>query len=446
MANRTITGTSGVNSGATVTNPLDSEGVPNTVRTSVEVSLDNASAPGSATATFFNVNMGTGDDTLVAENMVWATGTEANRIAFDNVNMGFGNDFVSLDRSAVRGILDTGNGNDTVELIDSYVTSLDLGAGNDHLVIGPSGVDISEEEAEAKAAATVPPTTLGGAGGTDTLELYGEWTVTLTGVATVNGVTTNILTSENMWRDSVLLPPVLNGTVSWGTIQAGSVTVDRTATFTNFEALNVICFTAGTMVETPNGLVAIETLKAGDLVVTTDGVKPLSWIGKRHLSIVDLAGNPKLLPVLIPAGSFGNGLPTEDVRFSPQHRVVVRSAIAQRMFGAQEVLAPVKHLIGYNGIEIDGEAQEVTYIHLMFDTHTCVQVYGIMAETMYPGVEAFKMVPEESLVELREIFGSEIDAIIDGSLVKDSYLPMLKGREARALVARHSKNSKPLLI
>jgi len=224
------------------------------------------------------------------------------------------------------------------------------------------------------------------------------------------------------------------------------VTVDRTATFTNFEALNVICFTAGTMVETPNGLVAIETLKAGDLVVTTDGVKPLSWIGKRHLSIVDLAGNPKLLPVLIPAGSFGNGLPTEDVRFSPQHRVVVRSAIAQRMFGAQEVLAPVKHLIGYNGIEIDGEAQEVTYIHLMFDTHTCVQVYGIMAETMYPGVEAFKMVPEESLVELREIFGSEIDAIIDGSLVKDSYLPMLKGREARALVARHSKNSKPLLI
>src|SRR5690606_10332266 len=119
------------------------------------------------------------------------------------------------------------------------------------------------------------------------------------------------------------------------------------------------CFTAGTIVETPDGSVAIETLKVGDPVVTRHGIKPLKWVGKRRLDVIDLMANPKLLPIRIPAGAMGNGLPRRDVSVSPQHRIMIRSAIAERMFSTSEVLMPAKSLVGHNGIDVDGTVREV---------------------------------------------------------------------------------------
>lgn len=430
--------------GATIHNEIDpATGAPSRDPSSVSVSLDGgAYTVNEGPNAYYYVDMGDGNDSLVGENMPWA---DSSTFSFDNIFMGGGDDYARLDRSAVRGSLDMGAGSDTVKAFSTYATHLNLQDGNDQLTVGPGDQDLSDEEAEAKAASGQTMAMDGGIGD-DTLNLVGDWTVSLTsGYATVDGAVTTIVTSDQVTSGNVQLPPALNGTVEWAplTLENGD-TVANKATFANFEDINAICFTAGTMVETPDGMVPIETLKAGDPVVTADGVKPVRWIGKRHLGLPDLAGNPKLLPVMIPAGAFGNGLPTQDIRFSPQHRVVVRSEIAQRMFGTSEVLAAAKFLVGLNGIDIDGEAQGVTYVHVMFDTHTCLRVAGIDAETMYPGPEAFKMVPQEKLAELREIFGNDIDAVIEGTLVKEPFLPILKGREARTLAARHGRNGKPL--
>ena len=152
----------------------------------------------------------------------------------------------------------------------------------------------------------------------------------------------------------------------------------------------------------------------------------------------EAAEKPKL-PILVPAGAFGNGLPLRDIRFSPQHRVVIRSAIAETMFGAPEVLVAVKQLIGVNGIDVDGDARCVQYLHLMFADHQILSVEGIEAESLFPGRQALTFLSQDQLSELRAIF-PDVDAMTE----TDPAIPFLKGREGRSLAARHARNDRPL--
>ena len=62
------------------------------------------------------------------------------------------------------------------------------------------------------------------------------------------------------------------------------------------------------------------------------------WIGSAAITPTSEAINPKLKPIQITAGSLGRGLPTNDLIVSQQHRMLVHSSIAKRMFGKNEVL------------------------------------------------------------------------------------------------------------
>lgn len=73
-----------------------------------------------------------------------------------------------------------------------------------------------------------------------------------------------------------------------------------------------------------------------------------------------------------------------DLLVSPQHRILVRSKVAQRMFGKQEVLAAAKHLLTLDGIEIADDVQETTYYHILFDRNEIVYADGAEAETFLP--------------------------------------------------------------
>lgn len=440
----TINGNS-LNNGATVVNGLDSLGVPNR-NGPVTVNTNNATVSG--TDNFFNVNFAGGNDSLVGENLVWLNDGPPS-VAFGTIDMGAGDDFVSLNRSAFNTI-SMGDGNDTLILELSSGRTADLGAGDDFVRLG-GNPDATVSDAEIAQKVPSAPLTLDGGTGVDTLNLQGEWTLTLnTGNITLDtnndGVpdaTVNTLSFDQV-RFVVGFPPALGGTVSFGTItQTDGATVPQLVNFTNFELINAVCFTAGTLIETAAGTVAIETLREGDMVMTRNGLQPLRWIGKRRLDSIDLAGNPKLLPVRVPAGAFGNGLPTRDVSFSPQHRVVIRSAIAERMFGSAEVLVSVKQLIGVNGIDVDGEARKVEYFHLMFEDHQILQVEGIEAESLYPGPQAISFLSQDQLAELRAIFPN-FDELCDTDLAAASAIPFLKGRESRTLAARHAKNDRPL--
>jgi len=210
------------------------------------------------------------------------------------------------------------------------------------------------------------------------------------------------------------------------------------------------CFTRGTLIQTDAGLRPIESLKPGDLVMTRDnGLKPIQWLGMTRLDPERLAAEPKLRPVRIPAGVLGkdaNGaaLPTRDLLVSPQHRVLVRSKIAQRMTGSVEVLVPAIRLTDLPGVEQVGSSapseRVVEYYHMLFDQHEIVYSEGAETESLYTGPEVLKSLSPEAHEEIRSLFPELCDEHNPAPRAR----PFVVAKQARNLVARHLRNEKPI--
>lgn len=213
----------------------------------------------------------------------------------------------------------------------------------------------------------------------------------------------------------------------------------RQTAFSEIE--QVVCFTAGVMIHTPEGEKPIETLRPGDLVVTLDhGPQPIRWIGRRRLGRAELAMLPKLRPIRIRAGALGDGAPKRDLILSPQHRVLLRSRIARRMFGVGEALTAAKNLLGLPGVAVEEEAQEVDYIHILLDRHEVVTADGALTETLLIGPEAWKSLSAEA----REEIGALFPAICEEIGARPSAREIAPGARTRGFVERSVKNRKPV--
>ena len=211
----------------------------------------------------------------------------------------------------------------------------------------------------------------------------------------------------------------------------------------NFETTGVVCFTAGTMIDTPEGQRRIEDLAAGDFVLTSDhGAQPIRWIGVRHLAGETLRRDPKLWPVRIAAGALGNGLPCCDLSVSRQHRVLVRSVIAERMFDTREVLVPAHRLVGLEGISLVADASEVSYFHLLFERHEILFSNGAETESLYPGPQALASLGPEAVGEVLRLFP---ELAMRELAIKSARLIPATGRAMKKLAARHLRNCKPLV-
>ncbi|WP_058241118.1 Hint domain-containing protein [Shimia marina] len=178
--------------------------------------------------------------------------------------------------------------------------------------------------------------------------------------------------------------------------------------FDNFEEINftVVCFASGTRIATPEGDREIETLKAGDKVLTKDrDAQPIRWIGARHLSAEELDAHPNLKPIRISAGALGMGLPTRDLVVSPQHRIFISSRVAERVFGQPEVLIAAKKLTMFPGIDVIKDNPDgVHYHHFLCENHELVWSEGTVTETLFTGTEALKSLSTEARDEIFAIF------------------------------------------
>ncbi|MFS4438943.1 Hint domain-containing protein [Paracoccaceae bacterium GXU_MW_L88] len=204
-----------------------------------------------------------------------------------------------------------------------------------------------------------------------------------------------------------------------------------------------ICFTPGVLIETDQGPRAVETLQIGDLVLTKDhGLKPVRWIGRNRLSATMLDENENYRPIRIRAGALAPGYPAADLIVSPQHRILIRSRIAARMFGADEVLVAAKQLLQIDGVEQVNHSDGVDYIHFLLDQHEIVYANGAESESLYTGPQALKSVGAEARAEILSLFPELRD--IDYRAISARQLP--SGKLARKLVTRHQRNSKPLVM
>lgn len=199
------------------------------------------------------------------------------------------------------------------------------------------------------------------------------------------------------------------------------------------EIENVVpCFTPGTMIATPQGERAVETLKVGDRVITRDnGIQAIKWIGAKPVDRKTLLAEPHLKPILIRAGALGNGLPERDMLVSPNHRVLVANDRTALYFDEREVLAAAKHLIDHKGVE-QVQPLGVTYIHFMFEHHEVVLSDGAWTESFQPGDYSLKGIGNSQRQELFELF-PELQSQ-DGLEDYTAARRILKKHEARMLV------------
>lgn len=221
-------------------------------------------------------------------------------------------------------------------------------------------------------------------------------------------------------------------------------------TFVNWSIADakIVCFAAGTMIRTADGDKPIEDLTLADRIPTADhGTQPLRWIGSHRLDRIDLMANPSLRPIRIQAGALAPNLPDADLLVSPQHRLLVRGNLPQRMFGQREILVAAKHLLTLAGVEIAEDVEAVTYFHLLLDDHEVIWANGAQAELLYLGSEAKKALTPEQVTEIAQIF-PEFARDEDWPMSQGGDHPaarlLVNGRRGRRMAERLAQNGQRL--
>jgi hypothetical protein len=167
----------------------------------------------------------------------------------------------------------------------------------------------------------------------------------------------------------------------------------------------LVCFAAGTVIDTATGLVPVEDLRPGDLIWTKDaGLQPLCWIGKRHIGMADLIANPALRPVVFDPGSLGDARPDRLLELSPQHRLCLGGWKTELHFGEGEVLVPAQALINGTTIRQEVPSKDVTYVHFLLDGHQIVRSSGVLSESFFPTELSLTGLDRATCAELLGLF------------------------------------------
>ncbi len=361
------------------------------------------------------------------------------------INADAGDDILDFSGATARAISfadQPGEGNDIIigsALDDEIRDSIDSDT-----VTGGAGNDTFRWDADAGAHDTITDFGFGNTGtvndgdinNNDVIDLSGKYNATtLAAYNAANG--TNFAMAISALRHDIA-DGVLNfdGTdmTSSSMTMTGVVADDLT-----FESTRVVCFAAGTRIETDKGLVPVEDIRAGDQVRTLDhGLQPVRWIGSDTVGHRELTKHPNLRPIRIAAGALGNGLPVQDLYVSRQHRVLVQSKIAERMFGTDEVLVAAIKLVVLPGIDICNEVDEVEYFHLLCNRHEVLVAEGAPLESLLKGPDALKALTPEARSEIEELF----PGTLDGSSTLKPARTIPAGSKAKQLARRLFKNRK----
>jgi len=202
------------------------------------------------------------------------------------------------------------------------------------------------------------------------------------------------------------------------------------------------CIVRGTLITTDRGDVPVENLKPGYKVLTQDnGFQELVLAMSRIIDTDGLRRNAKLYPVRITAGALGSGLPKRDLVVSRQHRMVVKSDIAKRMFGSETALVAAIRLTEMPGIFVEDAVDGVEYFHLVFKKHEVIFAEGAPTESFFLNSETQKALSKAQWDEFVSLF-PEVGEIGYFEAPAHKIPSRMLQKE---LVRRHMKNAKNLL-
>ena len=131
-------------------------------------------------------------------------------------------------------------------------------------------------------------------------------------------------------------------------------------------------FLSGTQIQSEDSEIAVENLKAGDLVLTNSGqYVPVQWIGhfSRKIDNIEDEGGDESYPVRIRKDAFADNQPKRDLYVSQLHSLWVDG-----------ILVPAIDLVNDLTITIEPRS-EVTYYHIELNAHSIIYADGMTAET-----------------------------------------------------------------
>ncbi|MCP9320087.1 Hint domain-containing protein [Acetobacter persici] len=172
----------------------------------------------------------------------------------------------------------------------------------------------------------------------------------------------------------------INGTSSFQLPAANegtkfTVTTKDGKTYLN--AVDVVCFLAGSMIRTLDGDVAVENIQIGDEVVTFDwktgaeNVRPVVWAGTARATVhADLQGDEAGYPIRILKDAIADGVPYQDLLVTSEHCM---------FFDGKFV--PVRMLVNGSSIFYDTSIVAYDYYHIETAEHAVISANGMLTES-----------------------------------------------------------------
>ena len=169
------------------------------------------------------------------------------------------------------------------------------------------------------------------------------------------------------------------------------------------------CYGPGTMIDTPDGPRAVETLETGDPAMTLDhGPQPIIWL-RQHTQSLDSVPDANR-PVLIQAGALGPERPARDLIVSPQHRILVGALGQLDGLGEGQAFAPAKSLTRLPGIRVMRGKRTITWIHFTCAHHEVVFANGCASESLLLGPMVLNALSRHQRRTLNRLFGPQLSS------------------------------------
>ncbi|MEY4981985.1 MAG: hypothetical protein RIR62_251 [Pseudomonadota bacterium] len=341
---------------------------------------------------YINILFGGGGDDFIdgragGDSLDGGTGNDTVFGGLGNDSMGGGEGQDQLFGGDGTDLVDGGEGAD---LVDGGAGSdtLSGGAGNDTLSGGAGNDSVGGGEGDDIITAGAGSDTFSGGTGNDVYALNA-------------GTGLKVITDFTIGADRVDVAGMLDAggqPLDWADVVVGAgpggfalltfpgglqlllqgVTPDQVTGQQALFNIGVPCFAGGSFILTPEGERPVESIRAGDLVMTRDdGPQPVIWRGQRHLDAAALEDRPDLRPVVIRAGAFGDH---GELQVSPQHAILVTTPEGER-------LARARHLAALDDrrFRIAKGKKTVTYHHLLLPRHALLRSNGVWSESLYPG-------------------------------------------------------------
>lgn len=134
----------------------------------------------------------------------------------------------------------------------------------------------------------------------------------------------------------------------------------------------------GSLINTPYGPRPIETLRAGERVLTVQGdPRKVRHVASRLVPAMGL-----MRPLHLRAPFLGL---TQDLMLAPHQRLIIAGGDAEYLYGEDAVMIQARHLRHFHAASRAETGPLIRYHSVLLDSHECLSVQGLCVESLFVG-------------------------------------------------------------